>query len=259
MELSQRRSLLVGRLKRRKTREREGLVLVEGVRAVGEALDCGVQARFAICSDRVESVHGGEALLRRLTAAEVETLRIDEGDFEELSDTERSQGLLAVFPQPRHGLEIVRAGGRYLILDAVQDPGNVGTLVRAASAFALDGVLALDGTVDPWGAKAVRASAGMAFRVPLAAGGLSEVSGALAQAGVPILVADAGGQDVAESASCASWALVVGNEGGGPRPEWAELSTDEVRVPMPGAAESLNVGVAGAILLYALSQEMRSV
>ena len=259
MELSQRRTLLIGRLRRRKTREREGLVLVEGVRAVGEALDCGAQPRFAVCSARVDTVQGGGEVLRRLTAADVEILRLDEGDFEELSDTERSQGLLAVFPEPRHGMEIIRAGGRYLILDAVQDPGNVGTLVRAASAFALDGVLVLDGTVDPWGAKAVRASAGMVFRVPLAAEGMSEVSGAMVQAGVLILVADAGGQDVSDSDVGESWALVVGNEGSGPRPEWTDVAADTVRVPMSGATESLNAAVAGAILLYALSQEMRSV
>jgi len=257
VELSQRRSLLIARLRRRKTREREAAVLVEGVRAVREVLDAGVLPRFAVSSPRIETVHGGGELQSRLEASDVEVVRIDEAPFEDLSDTERSQGLLAVFPEPKHDMEIIRAGGRYLILDAIQDPGNLGTLVRAAAAFAVDGVLVLDGTVDPWGAKAVRASAGMVFRVPLAAAGASDVCAALAEAGVRIVVADASGRDVAESAGSESWALVVGNEGGGPRRELVEVAGDTVRVPMPGAAESLNASVAGAILLYALTQEMR--
>lgn len=255
-ELSQRRSLVIGRLKRRKTRVREGMVLVEGVRAVGEALHAGADIRFAVHSTRLEAVPGGGDVLERLVSARVEILQTEEKAFEDLSDTERSQGLLAVCAQPKHGLEIIRPGGRYLVLDAIQDAGNVGTLVRAATAFAVDGVLALAGTVDPWGAKAVRASAGMVFRVPVAAVEAEDAAQALREADVPILVADSGGRDVSEVASEGGWALVVGNEGGGPRRLLTGLARDTLRIPMPGRAESLNAGVAGAILLFALTQEI---
>jgi TrmH family RNA methyltransferase len=226
------------------------------VRAVGEALDAGAGFRFAVFSARLEAVPGGDELLEKLASAEVETLQIEEAAFERLSDTERSQGLLAVCAQPTEGLEILRPGGRYLVLDAVQDPGNVGTLVRAATAFGLDGVLALDGTVDPWGAKAVRASAGMVFRMPVVVVEAVDAAEALEEASVPILVAAAAGRDVGEVAPEAGWALLVGNEGGGPRRSLAGLAKDTVRVPMPGGAESLNAGVAGAILLFALTQEI---
>lgn len=256
MELSQRRSLLIGRLRRRKTRLREGMVLVEGVRAVGEALDAGADFRFAVLSARLKAMTSGGDVLQKLASAKVETLEIEEAAFERLSDTERSQGLLAVCTQPSEGLEIVRPGGRYLVLDAVQDPGNVGTLVRAATAFGLDGVLALDGTVDPWGTKAVRASAGMVFRVPVVVVEAVGAAQALEEAGVPLLVADAAGRDVGDVAPQAGWALLVGNEGGGPRRSLTGLAKDTVRVPMPGGAESLNAGVAGAILLFALTQEI---
>jgi len=256
VELSQRRSLLIGRLKRRKTRLREGMVLIEGVRAVGEALDAGADFRFAVFSVRLAALPGGGDVLGKLASAGVEALEIDEEAFERLSDTERSQGLLAVCAQPVRGLEILRPGGRYLVLDALQDPGNVGTLVRAATAFGVDGVLALDGTVDPWGAKAVRASAGMVFRVPLVVAEAADAAQALGEAGVPILVADATGRDVGEVVPEDGWALLVGNEGGGPRHVLSELASDTVRIPMPGGAESLNAGVAGAILLFALTQEI---
>ena len=144
MELSQRRSLLIGRLKRRKTRVREQMVLVEGVRAVGEALEAGAEIRFAVHSPRLDAVPGGGNVQEKLVSAGVEILQSEEKAFEDLSDTERSQGLLAVCAQPKKGLETIRPGGRYLVLDALQDAGNVGTLVRAATAFGVDGVLALD-------------------------------------------------------------------------------------------------------------------
>jgi TrmH family RNA methyltransferase len=259
VELSQRRTLLIQRLRRRKTRLREGLVLVEGVRAVEEAAAAGAHVRFCVFSDGLPPASAGRRVVERLSAAGVEAVAVGESAFQGVSDTERSQGLLAVCSEPMWDLEIVRPGGRYLVLDALQDPGNVGTLVRAAAAFALTGVLALDGTVDPWGAKAVRASAGMAFRVPLVAPDAATAVACLGRSEVPILVADAAGTDVASVAGGGPWALVVGNEGGGPRPELVEAARETVGVPMPGGAESLNAGVAGAILLYALTREIRRV
>ncbi len=157
--------------------------------------------------------------------------------------------------QPAADEAVVRAGGHYLVLDAVQDPGNVGTLVRTATAFDLDAVLALDGTADPWGAKAVRASAGMVFRRPLLQRGADATLALLRGAGVPLLVADATGSDVEEAVTSSGWALVVANEGAGPREALRDAAQQFVCVRMPGPAESLNAAVAGALLLYALTRE----
>lgn len=253
MALSQRRRLLIGRLRRRKTRVREGAVLVEGVRAVGEALDGGADLRFAVHSPRLEGTEDGERLLARLTALGVDTQGVDDAELDELSDTEHGQGVLAVCAEPSFPEPVVHTDGRYLVLDAIQDPGNLGTLVRVARAFALDGVLALDGTVDPWGPKAVRASAGMVFYLPVLTLASSDALSALAAAGVPVLVADASGEDVCTVRGHRAWALVVGNEGAGPRPEVLSAGARAVRVEMPGGGESLNAAVAGAILLYALT------
>jgi TrmH family RNA methyltransferase len=255
VELSQRRSLLIGRLKRRKTREREGLVLVEGVRAVHEALHAGAEVRFAVSSPRLAQTPAGARLLDALTAAGAEVVGIDDASFESLSDTSRSQGVLLVCAEPTAGLDRVRPDGCYLVLDALQDPGNLGTLVRAAVAFAVNGVLVLDGCVDPWGAKAVRASAGMVFQVPIVQAATADVLDMLEGVGVPVFVADAGGRDVELAWTGRPWALVIGNEGGGARGELREVARDIVRVAMPGGAESLNAGMAGAILLYALTRE----
>jgi len=257
MGLSQRRRQIVGRLRQRKTREREGLVLVEGTRAVREALAAGAAARFAVASPALDRLEEGAATRAALTRAEVEVEAVGDGELAELADTGHPQGVLLVCAQPPEQDDAVRGGGRWLVLDAVQDPGNVGTLVRTAVAFDLDGVLALDGTADPWGAKAVRASAGMAFRRPLLRRGADAALALLRRAGVPVLVADMDGGDIAEVPSAGGWALVVSNEGAGPRDALRAVAERLVRVPMPGPAESLNAAVAGALLLYALTRETK--
>lgn len=255
MTLSQRRVSLVRRLRKRKTREREAAVLVEGVRAVGEALGAGVAVRFAVVSPRLAASSGGSALAGLLADREIETVVVDDVELTALSDTEHPQGVLLVCEEPASGSGVLSPDGRYLVLDAVQDPGNAGTLVRAATAFGLDGVVALDGTVDLWSAKAVRASAGMVFRITLASVTAGELLERTSPEGIAILVADARGTDVAELGKTGGWTLVVGNEGSGPRPEVTKAGVERVKVPMRGPAESLNVGMAGAILLYALTRE----
>lgn len=254
--VSQRRASLVRRLRRRKTRERERSVLVEGVRAVAEAIAAGVEVRFAVASPRLDANPDGLRLQERLSAAGVVPDRVEDQDLESLADTEHPQGILLVCTQPVEPEGTLSSAGRYLVLDGVQDPGNAGTLVRAATAFGLDGVIALDGTVDLWGAKAVRASAGMAFRIPIRTMTMEALAAASSAAAVRILVADPRGIDIARADRHPGWVLVTGNEGVGPRDEIARLAADRVAVPMPGPAESLNVGMAGAVLLYALTREI---
>jgi TrmH family RNA methyltransferase len=252
VSLSQRREKLIARLRGPKTRAREGAVLVEGVRAVREALDAGVAVAFALVSPRLAASAAGRALAGRLQSYRVERLGDDELD--RLSATERGQGVMLVCEEPSAGLDVLVPGGRYLVLDAVQDPGNAGTLIRAAVAFGLDGVVCLDGTVDPWGAKPVRASAGTVFRVPVVRASAEETLERLAASGVPLYVADAEGGDVHEHPGMESFAIVLGNEGRGVRAVVCAQAAGRLAVRMPGGAESLNVAMAGAILLHSLTR-----
>ncbi len=252
MPLSQRRRQLVGRLRRRRLRERESLVLVEGIRAVGEALDASAVPRFAIVSPRLEKLDAGASLHERLEGR-TSVVVIEDGELQELADTERPQGVLAVFGQPAS--PDLTKPGRYLVLDGVQDPGNVGTIVRTAVGFGLDGVLALEGTADPWGAKAVRASAGMVFRIPVMQSSWGDAREDMDRLGIPVLVADAMGRDAGSVARRPAWALVVGSEGAGPRRAVRGSADGVLAVPLTGPAESLNVGVAAAILMYTLTRE----
>ncbi len=254
MPLSDRRRRAIRRLGVRKLREREQLVLVEGIRAVEEALEGEAEVRFAVVGPHLAASPRGERLLRRLAGLGVPVEDVEEEELEVLGRTETSQGVLLVCREPEAGLEHlagVRTG--LLVLDGVQDPGNVGTLVRTARAFGLAGVVVLEGTADPWSPKVVRASAGAVFRLPVVRAPWARVEVWLEGEGVPVVAAHAEGEDVRALALRAPWALVVGNEGAGVRHDVLARAALRVAVPMPGGADSLNAGVAGAILLYALT------
>ena len=250
-ELSQRRSKLVARLRARKSRMREGRVLVEGVRAVGEALDAGAEVDFAVVAPRLGLSEEGGRIRARL--GEVDVVEVSDSELDALSDTDHPQGVILVCLEPRLGLDALAQGSRWLVLDAVQDPGNVGTLVRSAVAFGFDGVVCLDGTVDPWGAKVIRASAGMAFRLPVIVCTVSDMLNAFAERGTPVLVGAADGSS--DVAPLRSFALVLGNEGAGVRNQVRSAATETVAVSMRGPSESLNVAVAGSILMHDLTRE----
>jgi TrmH family RNA methyltransferase len=248
--LSQRRTRLVGRLRSRKTREREGFVLVEGVRAVREALDADVDVSFAVVAPRLATSEEGRAIRVALGPRSIE--EVTDRELEALSDTESSQGVLLVVREPA---ETGRTAGResLLVLDGVQDPGNAGTLVRGAVAFGLDGVVFLDGSVDPWATKTVRASAGTIFRIDVTSMSAPELIEELARHGVPLFAAASDGANVEGWKGTPRFALAVGNEGAGVRPGLREAAVAVVAVPMRGPAESLNVGVAGSILMHVLT------
>ncbi|MGH7505304.1 MAG: TrmH family RNA methyltransferase, partial [Longimicrobiales bacterium] len=186
---------LIRGLHTRKRRAENHLFLVEGVRIAEEALDADLVLRFAVVSSSLEDNERGAALDRRLRAA---TAVFEAGDaaMKRLAATETSQGVLLVAETPVAALEdlVLPARTVALVLDGVQDPGNFGTLVRSADAFAAAAVIALPGTVDPWNPKAVRAAAGSLFRVPVARLELPAASAWLRQRGFMLLAADPAGE-----------------------------------------------------------------
>ena len=252
--LSKSRRQLIERLKTRKGRPREGLVLVEGVRSSVDALAAGADIRFAIRSPRLLGTLAGRALASALAERDLETDEVDDVGLTELSDTEHPQGVLCVCTEPGLDLEQLRhrAPSTLLLLDGLQDPGNMGVLIRAARAFRVDAVIVLDGSVDPWNPKTVRAAAGASFHIHIARALWAEVGPWLEEERIEILAADPAGDDVRSFQPVSSWALAVGNEGVGLRADLAASSTKSLAIPMPGGTESLNAGVAGSILLYSL-------
>ena len=162
---------IVRDLARRRGRERRGLALAEGVRLVEEALASDIVIRGAAVSPALEGTTRGSALKARLAARNI---RLEESTVEELdhlADTEHPQGIVAVIEPKRWSLEdvAVGAGSVVLVLDAVQDPGNMGTLLRTAHALGAAAVIALKGSADLTNSKVLRGSMGAAFRLPAVA------------------------------------------------------------------------------------------
>ncbi len=237
-------------------RAKEGRWVAEGPRVVEELLRSRLPVDFVVVSRDLGSSPAGARLLRRLEEVGVELVVADDGEMREVAGTEEPQGVLAVASEVDPALSEIQweGAGGVLVLDRVQDPGNVGTLVRTAWALGVHAVVALDGTSDPWSAKALRSSAGGAFHLPVARASVDELLTWLASAGIQLLAADSSGGPPPEESVPARWALVVGNEGSGVRPRLLNAAAHRVQLPMPGGAESLNASVAGSILLYLLSR-----
>jgi len=247
---------LVRDLRLRRGRERRGLALVEGVRLVEEALAAGAAIRHTLASPALEATARGRALKAALERGGHRIEPVSERVFDGLAGTEHTQGVLAVVEAPRWQLENVRPGSRTpaLVLDGVQDPGNVGTLIRTAFALGSAGVLALPGTAELTNPKTLRATMGACFRlpfVPLEETALREWARALH---VRVLLAEAGAAP-APRGSAAPLALVVGNEGMGIRASLESWADGRIGIPLRPGAESLNVAVAAGILLHEMTRD----
>jgi TrmH family RNA methyltransferase len=251
---------LIRDLHRRRGRERRGLALAEGVRLVEEALAAGVSIRGAAVSPALEGTTRGKSLKASLTARAIRFEEVADADLEALADTEHPQGVVAIIEPRRWSLEDIRMapGASVLVLDAVQDPGNVGTMWRTALALGAAGLVALKGTADLTNPKVVRAAMGASFRLPAVIAAPDEFVawGRLQRA--EIWVADMAGESPQrmprQSTARAPVALVVGNEGAGVSPSLDAAADRRVAVPLARGAESLNVAVAAAILLYEVTR-----
>lgn len=239
----------------RRGREKKGEFLIEGVRLAEELPGSPVVPRLALISPSLEDTPRGRELARRLRAA-VETVEVTDAELARLATTETTQGVLAVAAIPRPVLTDVRITDDTLVvvLDAVQDPGNFGTVVRSADAFGAALIAALPGTVDPWNPKVVRSAAGSSLRVPIVETTLDVLLSHLRASSCALFGADMSGDSVEEVDSTGPVALALGNEGAGLSEAVRDACDRLVSVPIRGPAESLNVGVAAGILMYLISR-----
>jgi TrmH family RNA methyltransferase len=244
-------------LRRRKARERLGLFIVEGTRAVEELLGSGLVVRGILAAPQLAATARGTALRDRLVAAALPLVDVTDAELASAADTDTPQGILAVAEQPSRALDdlVPEAGpARLLVLDALQDPGNAGTLLRTAAALGATATVALPGTVDLWSAKVVRSAMGAHFHHPTVFSTWPTLVSFLSRRGIALWAADGAGEpldDVADGAPPAL-AVAVGNEGGGLSSDGRAHATRLVSIPIVPSVESLNAAVAGAILLYAL-------
>jgi TrmH family RNA methyltransferase len=246
---------LIRDLHRRRGRERRGLALAEGVRLVEEALVASLTIRGAALSPALESTTRGKALKAALAERRVRLEEVTDAELEALADTEHPQGVLAVIEPKRWTLDDIRMtpGATILVLDGVQDPGNVGTMLRTALGLGAAGVVALKGTADLTNPKVIRAGMGASFRLPAVTATADELVAWARLQRAEIWVTDTRGENVKgtrPTAERAPVALVLGNEGTGVSPSLNQAADRRIAIPLAREAESLNVAVAAGILLY---------
>lgn len=242
-------------LRRRKARERRQSFVVEGVRAVTELVQSPLTVRGLLVSPELAA--NDRTLTLRSSAAErgIEILEVSGHDFDSAAETESPQGVLAIADIPVQSWESVAmtSSVRVLVLDAVQDPGNVGTMLRTAAALGVSATVALPGTVDLWNAKVVRSGMGTHFTHTAFGSTWDELDQWRSAFGVSLWGAEARGVPLPDLAGVVPdrLALVVGNEGAGLTAEARHRADRLVALPIEHV-ESLNVAVAASILLYEL-------
>jgi len=246
------------KLRLRKERERSGLILIEGLRSVGEALSSAQPVEAVLVADD----HDGLAAASRLglgrgtlnpESPSPQILRVARQEFEQMTDTVHSSGLAAVVGWRPLTWEAfaVRPVRRILYCDQMNDPGNLGTLIRTAAGLGLDGVLVSPESVEVTNPKVVRATAGAVFRLPIVSAVEVEQVGSWAgRQKFTIFLADVAHQsDPAPIPSPAKWILTIGGETHGLNPAWERLPCRRVGIRMSRGIESFNAGVAGALLM----------
>lgn len=239
-------------LQRRKGRKRRGLGVAEGVRLVEEALAAGVPFRGVLADPTLRQSPRGAALLEGLASHAVPIQELAERELRDLADTDTPQGVLAVIEPPRWTLGDLdpKGGQAVLVVDAVQDPGNVGTLLRTAFALGTAGAVLLKGTADVLNPKVMRGGMGATFRLPTAAADEGGFAKWVRSRDVVVWVAAEQGSPLERVTPPDRLALVVGNEGAGVRDSVRSLAAHTVAIPLARGAESLNVAVAAGIILY---------
>jgi TrmH family RNA methyltransferase len=255
---------------------------VEGPKLVEDALRSGLEAEALLVSEAGEA----SELERILRAAgdsvagipRSRVMRTTERLFASVAGTETPQGVAALFRQPAWEFDDVVRGAAgvdgalrgdaalVVVMAAVQDPGNIGTMVRSAEAFGATGVVTTRGSADPWSPKALRASAGSGLRVPVLRGmAIPVLLAQLRVAGVKIVAASShsaaeggAGADVLAADLREPVAIFIGNEGGGLPREIEHVADARISIPMMAGVESLNAGVAASVVLYEAARRRKS-
>lgn len=236
-------------------RDPEGRILLEGPRLIAEALAAGALIEAALVAAGTRTGPVAETVAR-LRAAGIRLHEASPRVVQAAGTVASSQGLIALGrrPRPADAALLGAPGLVLLVADGIQDPGNLGTMVRTALAAGATAVAVTPGTVDVFHPKVLRATAGALFRIPILEMEGAALRAALAAHGVGILVADPrASKDYTTVPIPPAVAVVIGQETAGPDPAWASMGTP-LRIPLVGAVESLNAAVAAGVLLYEVTR-----
>jgi TrmH family RNA methyltransferase len=241
-------------LRKRSVRDVERAFVVEGAKVVSEALDAGAPVQSAFVAPGAPP-----ELVDRLLESGARVHNLEPGVMERVADTVTPQPIAAIVGYIDVALEKVRDASLIVVCVDVRDPGNAGTVLRSAEAAGADGVICCEGSVDVYNPKTVRASAGSLFHVPVIVGGSpAAAADAVGSFGLTRVATVAhGGPDYATADLTGRVAFLLGNEAHGLPDDVAGAADTQVSIPMAGRTESLNVGMAAAVLCFEAARQRR--
>ncbi|NLX90688.1 MAG: RNA methyltransferase [Firmicutes bacterium] len=234
------------KLSMRKFRNKNGKMILEGNQLLEEALSAGVTLESLIYTAQFASKPGAEGLITKIDKNRI--FRVDTSTFAKIAQTDTPQGVAAIARIPEKQYDAFYKKGFFLILDRIQDPGNLGTIIRTAAAARVNGIILLEGTADPYNPKALRASMGGIFYVPI----VSEVElpdwfDIMKRQGIQLIAADPGGNTAYYNVDFnMPSAVIIGNESRGVRKALLEKAEIKAFIPLHGKFNTLNAAVAAA-------------
>lgn len=249
-----------------------GLIFIEGIRLAEEALKSGLRIEMCFVEGDAETGvrnpgnskaedHRKAGFLKQLVQRQIPVLTASFEVIQALSDTVQSQGIILLAHRPERNASVILENSSTLLLglDRLQDPGNLGTLMRTAEAAGVGGIVSLKGSTDAFSPKVLRSSMGSGFRLPLLADANADDLTSFQQKGFKIVAAAGDGElDYCDYNWNQPTLLLLGNEGRGVAPELMQQCDVRLRIPMHAGVESLNVAAAGAVMLFEAARQRRN-
>jgi RNA methyltransferase, TrmH family len=243
----------VKKLKDKKYRVKEATFIVEGYRFVEEAFKSGFTIPYLFVTQSIVDSCSYLNILSTINS-ETKSYMVTDAILKEISDTENPQGIVAVVKMKYSFLE--NKHGFYVLTDRIQDPGNMGTIIRTSHAAGALGVIYTKGTVDVYNEKTLRATMGSIFHIPLIEDNDLSILKELKHKGFKLIVSSLEtSKNFFETDLTGDVIICIGNEGNGVSNEVYSLTGEKVKIPMPGNAESLNASVAAGIMIYEIVRQ----
>ncbi|KNF07488.1 tRNA/rRNA methyltransferase YsgA [Gottschalkia purinilytica] len=250
-------------LHKKRGRQKEKSFFIEGIRSVEQSIVSNADIKYIVYSDMLFDTKGGKELLEKIQTLGYDIYYITDKLFREISDTEHPQGILSVLSFKFYKLEevLLKEKNFLVLLDRVQDPGNMGTIIRTCDAFGANGIIVSNGCVDIYNPKTVRSTMGSIFQVPIIE--YEDIKDAiydLKSKNIDIISTTLQSSDYCYNTDFnKNFALVIGNEASGISDFIVEASSSLVKIPMLGNAESLNAAIASAIIMYEVVRQRQNI
>lgn len=248
-------------LKEKRKRSGHDAFLIEGAHLIETALRSGIVMEKVFFTEDYASSREGKRILRQIAGAGAQMFRINSRTLSKLSDTDTPQGIIAIALYRPFTLDTISPEGTplFAVLDGIQDPGNLGTIIRTADAAGADAVILLPGTCDAFAPKSIRSTAGSIFNIPLIYSDHNTLKQWLSERSIAVVVPDVHAtMSIYKADLSRPLAFVFGNEAHGASEEIKREANTLVKIPLLGKAESLNVAASAAICMYEAVRQRRN-